>query len=98
MKIRNKRAGKGKRQKRRTHPGAPPGHFSLPVDSPNAKITAVAYDQKRLVELQDCELGELAAMVEQYPVVWVNIDGLGDRSVLEEAARLFHIHPALEYA
>ena len=51
--------------------------------------------RSRLVTQADYD--QLPKIVEQYPVTWVNVDGLGDADVVARIGKIFGLHPlALE--
>lgn len=84
----------------RTPLGAPPGTLQADPDAPQPIITVMAYGPLGLVEreLSPAQLSQdLPQILKTYPVTWVNLDGLGDVSVLHQLGDIFHLHPlALE--
>lgn len=52
----------------------------------------LAYDAEHFEERHVDNLASLPALLERWPVTWVNIEGLGDASVIQELGRLFHLH------
>ena len=56
-------------------------------------MTLFAYEQERCLEVRPKSAAEVAQFREKHPVIWLNVDGLGDLSLLQELARLFHLHP-----
>ena len=52
----------------------------------------MAYDKDRLVELEVHESGELHDFIGRWPVVWVDVVGLGSEEMLRGIAQVFHIH------
>jgi magnesium transporter len=82
---------------RQTVPGTKPGTLSIASDALPTTIHVMAYDRDRLVEqsLDDPRL--LQTLIGNWPVVWIDVVGLGDEAVLRDLAQVFHIHPlALE--
>jgi len=80
----------------RTPLGAPPGTLRVDPDAPPSIITVIAFGPQGLVEreLKPHELRQqLPPILQQYPVTWVNLDGLGDVEALRQLAELFHLHP-----
>ena len=83
-----------KRSKKRTHrPGSRPGEIRVDHHSLAPSISVMAYDQERLLEKDDCRTDELTPFLDEYPVTWVNVVGLGDQQILEDLIELFRIHP-----
>lgn len=87
------------RRKRRhtTQAGAQPGSLTpLPGARPPI-VRAVAYGPDDFVEREIHEVSQIRPLLEKWPVVWVNVDGLGDVNVLQRLGDLFGLHPlALE--
>jgi magnesium transporter len=85
------------RQRRRTAPGALPGTLKIDPDAPRPLIKVIAYSDQELVEQEIHKPSEVLAFLGRYPVTWINVDGLGDATILRELGEIFHIHPlALE--
>lgn len=74
--------------------GAVPGEMVLPEDSPEPKLRSMSYGADGLDEQ---EIGEVAALRPLLGVpdrtVWIDIEGFGNRRVLEEVGESFGIHP-----
>lgn len=85
---------------RRTPPGAAPG--TLVADPASAKpvvrVMAFSADHCLERELRSAgEVDELRKIVEQYPVTWIDVCGLGDADLVDKVGSLFGLHPlALE--
>lgn len=73
-------------------PGARPGTLVINPASPAPRIHVIAYGPDRHLETDIREPAELAAHLGRFPVVWVNVDGLGDEAVLRRVAELFGLH------
>jgi magnesium transporter len=83
--------------RRRTAPGTTPGTIVADPDSPPPEISVIAYGPDQFVEKPIKDAHELAKYRGQYPVLWVNVDGLGDAKVITEIGNIFGLHPlALE--
>jgi magnesium transporter len=61
------------------------------IDTP--AITVFGYDEDREFHKPLKSFAECAALKDKQKVLWVNIDGLHDVSVIDEAGKLFDIHP-----
>src|SRR2546430_10371848 len=82
-----------------TVPGEAPGSLKLPKGSSTEPpvITLIEYDVASLEERVIVETDELLARLDNERVTWINIDGLGDISVLRLLGERFNLHPlALE--
>lgn len=56
-------------------------------------ITVFGYDEERYVRLAAKSLDECRELQGKYKVLWINIDGLHEVKVVEDAGRMFGIHP-----
>jgi magnesium transporter len=56
------------------------------------RITVYGYDEGRELHMTAGNIGECAGLKGKFSVLWINIDGLHDVSVIEEAGRIFGIH------
>jgi magnesium transporter len=85
------------RIRRRTAPGAKPGTLTISPDAPQTTVRVIAYDKDRIVEQEVRDPAELQEFLGRWPVVWVDVVGLGGEETLRGIAQAFHIHPlALE--
>jgi magnesium transporter len=78
--------------RRRTEPGAAPGTLVADPQAPPPQIQVIAYGPEEVVEEQIGKVEELREFVGQYPICWINVDGLGDTAVLKELGRMFGMH------
>jgi magnesium transporter len=97
--------GKNRRKRRRlklqphlhTEPGTTPGTLNIPHGAHPTTVRVMAYNQGQVMEREIRDAGELQELVDKWPVVWVDVIGLGSESTLRALAQIFHIHPlALE--
>ena len=72
--------------------GAPPGTLTIPAGSPAPTICVMAYGPDDFVEQGGVRVPDLPALREKWPVLWVNVDGLGSEPVLSELAETFGLH------
>ena len=78
-------------------PGAAPGTLEIDPEAPLPRVTVIAYDEQRIVELADIDIDRLPGLIEEYAVTWIDVDGLGDAGLLSRLGELFDLHPlALE--
>lgn len=87
------------KRRRRVVPGEAPGLLKLSQDSPPVApvITLIEYGPDCLEERKDVGCDELLVHLNNELVTWINIDGLGDLSVLRILGERFNLHPlALE--
>ena len=86
-------------RRRRVVPGEAPGVLELSQDSLQEApvITLIEYGPDCLEEKRDVDCDELLRHLNNELVTWINIDGLGDLSVLRILGQRFNLHPlALE--
>ena len=78
-------------------PGAKPGTLSIEPDAQPTTIRVMAYDKDRVVEQKIEDPRELKEFLGKWPVVWVDVIGLGNEDKLRAIAEVFQMHPlALE--
>lgn len=87
--------------KRRIHKRAPPGSRpgTLIADPQAAKpvLCAFGWGPEGTEELRGIGIEDVKALRARHPLVWVNVDGLGDAQVVRALGELFGLHPlALE--
>jgi magnesium transporter len=78
--------------RRRTKPGASPGTVAVAPDAPKPVIRAMAYGGKAFVEEEIHDVSRVAALMGKHPVLWLDVDGLGDAAAIEKLGELFHLH------
>jgi magnesium transporter len=86
-------------KRRQIVPGEAPGLLKLSQDSPKEppSITLIEHGPERLEERKNVDCDELLPHLNNELVTWINIDGLGDLSVLRVLSERFNLHPlALE--
>lgn len=86
-------------KRRRVVPGEAPGLLKLSSDATAAPpvITLIEYGPDSLEERKNVSCDEVLPHLSNELVTWINIDGLGDLSVLRNLGERFNLHPlALE--
>src|SRR5262249_10260671 len=57
----------------------------------------IAYGPDKIIEKTIAQAADVRQYLNQHPVIWVDVDGLGDLAAIEEIGRIFELHPlALE--
>lgn len=74
-------------------PGAAPGQINPRPGSPAPQVSAIAYGEGSLVELDGEDIDAILASRGKHRVLWVNIDGLGDVALLQRIGDAFGLHP-----
>lgn len=60
-------------------------------------ISIIAFDQEKIIEQTLDKPEDIETFIEKWPVVWINVNGLGSTDFLEKFGDIFGIHPlALE--
>jgi magnesium transporter len=86
-----------KKGKRRTHrrmpPGTPPGTL-MPVDlaAPHPLIRLMAYGPEEMIEQEVRNPRDVRAVLGQWPVMWVHVEGLGDIETIRTLGEIFALH------
>lgn len=73
-------------------PGTSPGTLRAHEDMSPPVIRVLAYGPERLEESEIEDLGALENFRDRYPVVWVNVEGLGDVDLLKAMGEVFGLH------
>ena len=79
--------------RRRPPPGSRPGTFVLPGKTCATKIRALLYSEGRSEERIIVSKAELAAVATEAGVTWIDVEGLGDGTVLQWLRDALGIHP-----
>lgn len=82
---------------RRTPPGTAPGSLTSIPGSPPSTIRVIAYGEHEFRERKVQTVEEIRELKNRYPVIWVDVEGLGDAEIVAALGNLFGLHPlALE--
>jgi magnesium transporter len=92
MKSRRRRSSRPRFQ-RQTQPGASPGTLRVDPRAAQSVVHVLAYGPDVIEEYTGSDLERVRSFRERFPVVWVNVDGLGDQALLASLAEMFHLHP-----
>jgi len=90
-----------KKKTRLTHPQRKPGLMpgSLVIDPswPKPVLRMMAYGPDSVEEKIISDVRDIGPLIGKQKVTWINVDGLGDKQVLQQLGKLFNLHPlALE--
>ena len=78
--------------KRESEPGAAPGTMIAPSESRHPVLDIVAYGPDAVVEHNDISITDIEKIRSNYPILWVNIVGLGNADLIAQIGRLFDLH------
>ncbi len=85
------------RHKLTSRVGLPPGTLHVkgePADLA-VPVTIIDYDATRFIEKTITTPGECALYKDTDTVTWINVDGLGNPSIIEALGKCFDIHPLI---
>ncbi len=77
---------------RRTEPGASPGTIAPNPEARPSSIQVIAYGPDKILEKPLTSVAEITPLLEEFSVVWINVDGLGDQTVIEQLGEMFGLH------
>ncbi len=78
---------------RRTAPGADPGTIQVDPNAPAPEIHVLAYGPEGYFEDKNLtDLEALQSYVGEWPVLWVNVEGLGDADIIRRLGEIFCLH------
>jgi magnesium transporter len=77
---------------RRTPPGSSPGVVVVDPQSPPPHIRVMGYSAAKLQEIDCVAVDQVAPLLDQYDVLWINVEGLGDAALIERLGEMFQIH------
>jgi len=77
---------------RRTQPGTPPGTLVIDPEAPPPEIRVIAFGLETIIDETVAHAREVRDYLGRQPVVWVNVDGLGDLEAIQEIGRIFGLH------
>ncbi len=91
----SRRSSKKKRKlerEYRTPPGTAPGTLIIDPQAPRPQIHLIAYGPESVIEQEIEDVQSLSRYLSHHPVTWINVEGLGDASVLAKIGEIFGVH------
>lgn len=73
-------------------PGSAPGTLIAVPGSVEPKLDLLAYGPTDFIHKEIADVSELKDYIGKWPVVWVNVEGLGNIAKIQEIGDLFKIH------
>ncbi|MBU6453786.1 MAG: magnesium/cobalt transporter CorA [Cyanobacteria bacterium REEB67] len=73
--------------------GGYPEFVNFDPGAPKSEAFFVAYSENSFIKRTIVDTKELESQVGQWPVIWVNIEGLGSSELLQNMQRIFKVHP-----
>ncbi len=71
---------------------SPPGSISVDPSSPKPVLRVIAYGPDTFVDQSVTTPRQIADFLHKHPVIWVNVDGLGDAATIKEIGEMFGVH------
>ena len=78
--------------KRRAAPGAEPGTLVADPDAMAPRVSLIAFGPDAVHEESNFEASDLSALAERFPVIWVDVQGLGDVETIRTLGEAFGVH------
>lgn len=78
--------------RRRTKPGTAPGTIQTDPNAEATQIRVMAYTASALHECQIQSVEQLKPLLQHWPVVWVDVAGLGTARTITDLGELFGLH------
>jgi magnesium transporter len=98
LEIVSRRASRGQLDFRHgARVGSAPGQYQIDPEAARTRISVIAYGPAEIEEHGVENVADVDALLDRYPVTWVNVDGLGDAATIATVGEYFELHPlALE--
>ena len=80
------------RRKRRAPAGAPPGTLVVDPQAVQPRVRVTGYDPQRLEAADISQAAQITPWLERWPVLWVDVEGLGDLELIRAIAGIFRLH------
>jgi len=80
------------RRRRRLLLGVPPGTLPELAQAPKPRVRVLAYGPRNFEEKELDNIGLIREFKEHWPVVRVNVDGLGDTALIQQLGEMFNLH------
>lgn len=77
---------------KRLPPGTSPGTIQTDPDAPRPHMRVFAFGPDGVDEREVSDMAPVAALRARWPVLWLNVDGLGDAATIEAIGREFNLH------
>ena len=75
-----------------TPPGGKPGTVLVDPDASPTRVRVMAYNREKLLDKELHHLDEVPQLLKEWPVTWINVDGLGNAAILLKLGKLLGLH------
>jgi len=72
--------------------GVPPGTLIADPEAPKPVIRLMAYSSDAHIEVTITNPEEIIEHLSKWPITWINVDGLGDASIIARLGEIFDLH------
>jgi magnesium transporter len=79
-------------RRRRAPPGTAPGTLIADPEAAPPVIRLLAYGPQGILDEEVTDLDRLRAVCDKWPVIWVNVDGLGNVETVARLGEIFSLH------
>jgi magnesium transporter len=90
------KAPRGRKHRKRFHKrvpaGASPGTLIADPEAPRPRMKVIAYGPSGVVEREIDDPESVRPLLASHPVVWLNVDGLGDADTILAVGKVFGLH------
>jgi magnesium transporter len=80
-------------KKRHPSAGARPGTLMIPPDAVTPKIQVIQYSPQHVDTRTVNDVDEIRDCLDGETITWIDVQGLGSATVLQDLSRLFQLHP-----
>lgn len=77
---------------RHTAPNAPAGTIAVDPAAPKSHVRLFAFGHDTYEEFDHVPIEKIKQELAKHTVIWVNVEGLGDKAVIEQMGELFGLH------
>jgi magnesium transporter len=77
---------------RRNPPGSSPGTLIIDPQAVHPKIKVIAFDSEFEIEEAVQSIESIQGYLSKWPVVWINVEGLGDAEIIRQLGSVFDLH------
>ncbi len=78
--------------RKRPIPGTAPGTLTPEKNSITPSLYIFGYDENNCVEQRLDSVEQIQDFYGQWPVIWLNVDGLGDTNIIQRIGEIFGLH------
>lgn len=80
-------------RRRKPPVGAPPGAMAPSAGMPTPRLAVISYNRDELAQAQGERLDDVITAIAEHRVNWLDVQGLGDETVIRQIGGHFQLHP-----